>query len=413
MSIDFRTIALALGIVASCAVAGWSQSPSRTLSYEAPKPRAESDSVREDSGRATTAAFNDAAEAKQSAKVAPAAPSGGPSLADSCSNTAWDDSYFYGHRDGAWFGGAEYLLIRPHFSQDAAMMRETLTNPQIGPSVSTDTAIGFDYDYTSSIRAFIGYRLCDCGGEIQFTYWSLDAKAGAPTGTASATSTQEVFFFAPNELSPQVGGTLSASARVNVNAFDLDFSKRIPLGDCDCACCPAWDLKWSAGVRIASVAQSKDRAVTSPNTAPAGAVIEMSDYSTDFRGAGPRLGLEGRRYFGECGNFSLFARGSGSLLLGQFDSVRTINNYDATGTLITIDVSEQRQTRIIPVAELEVGGTWQVCDCFQITAGWLFQAWWDLGQTEVFARDTTGFDTAPDSNILSFDGLFVRAEYCF
>ncbi|HZZ72678.1 MAG TPA: Lpg1974 family pore-forming outer membrane protein [Pirellulales bacterium] len=404
MSIYLRAALLAA--FALTANLSWGQSTSKTLSYESPKPRAEAVSYDSTgSSRVTPAAYSDTAAPaaptpdKAVGAAAPAVMPAEKSLAEASQDTNWDDSYFYGHRDGAWFGGAEYLLLRTHLSQDTAYLR--LDEPNLNPPVfSTSTAINYNWDYASGIRAFVGYRLCDCGGELEFTYFGFNDTASA----ASATGTSTVMFTAPNDLSPSNGQTLFASASINLNTFDIDVSKRIPLGNCNC-CCPEWDLKWSAGVRIADVRQSKDRYFSDPNTG----VVRLTDYTTRFTGAGPRLGLEGRRYFGDCGNLSLFARGFGSLLLGDFDSRRTIT----TTAIPEVDSSIQDQTRIIPVAEIEVGGSWQLSERLLLTGGYLFQAWWDLGQSEIYTRTGNGFDTALDSNILSFDGFFVRAEYTF
>ena len=68
-------------------------------------------------------------------------------------------------------------------------------------------------------------------------------------------------------------------------------------------------------------------------------------------------------------------------------------------------------TRLIPVAEAEVGGMWQPSDRLKLSAGWLFQSWFDLGTS----GGTFGgfFAGADDGNTMSFDGLFLRGEVGF
>jgi hypothetical protein len=53
----------------------------------------------------------------------------------------------------------------------------------------------------------------------------------------------------------------------------------------------------------------------------------------------------------------------------------------------------------------------QVFQSWDVSAGWMFQSWWDLGAS----GGTFGgwFSGADDSNIMSFDGLFLRAEFCY
>ena len=68
-------------------------------------------------------------------------------------------------------------------------------------------------------------------------------------------------------------------------------------------------------------------------------------------------------------------------------------------------------TRTIPAIEMEVGTDWQLTDSLNFTAGWLFQAWFDMGTS----GGTFGgyFAGADDSNIMSFDGLFLRGEWTY
>ncbi|MEM9659567.1 MAG: hypothetical protein AAF961_14505 [Planctomycetota bacterium] len=69
---------------------------------------------------------------------------------------------------------------------------------------------------------------------------------------------------------------------------------------------------------------------------------------------------------------------------------------------------------VIPVTEIELGGTIQIGCHANITAGYFFAAWHDLGM-----RDT--YDFAPefqmglydDGNILGWEGLFVRGDVAF
>ena len=128
-------------------------------------------------------------------------------------------------------------------------------------------------------------------------------------------------------------------------------------------------------------------------------------FTANFIGAGPRLGLEARRYFGDAGRFSLFAKTNGSLLVGDYD-------FTAGATLpIFAGNQSTHQTRTIPVAEMELGACWRPWQFMSLSAGWLFQAWFDLGASGgQFGGIYVPVDTA---NIMSFDGLVLRAELTF
>jgi hypothetical protein len=71
--------------------------------------------------------------------------------------------------------------------------------------------------------------------------------------------------------------------------------------------------------------------------------------------------------------------------------------------------------------ESELGVTWAPESCFTISAGWMFQAWMNLGtsggtfngQNLPIGPVNNAFGGADDADIMSFDGLFVRAEVNF
>jgi hypothetical protein len=64
---------------------------------------------------------------------------------------------------------------------------------------------------------------------------------------------------------------------------------------------------------------------------------------------------------------------------------------------------------------------WRPTNRFNVRAGWLFQAWFNIGtsgggfdgENLPLAPVDTAFGQTDDADIMSFDGLFVRAEYSF
>jgi len=82
-------------------------------------------------------------------------------------------------RNTCWFGGVDYLWVRPHFSEAVAFTRGS-QSPTTYQTVAEE--LGFDYD--SSLRAFAGFRLADGNGAIRLTYWYLDGDTSVD-GTVS------------------------------------------------------------------------------------------------------------------------------------------------------------------------------------------------------------------------------------
>ncbi len=316
-------------------------------------------------------------------------------------------SSLFGPGRGRFFVGAEMLVLRPHFSEATAyiLRRDQVTNPN-NTTTSSDEWVYFNFDYDVSMRAYFGYRLPDCCSEVRFTYWNLkggDSKSATTNAAGNVTPTYFVVQPGPND-------TLTATSNVRGNIYDLDFSRCIQLGDkCQSCCsCPRWDLRWSAGVRIANMGYDNH---VSTNDASDGRL----DMVMDYVGAGPKVGLEGRRYFGRVGQFSFYSTLDIALLLGQFDHtmVRTTPPVGVGPTVIETFINNT--TRMVPVMEIELGTTWSPSDRLTLSAGWFFQAWWDLGMGE---QQTSGplstvHYTNDDANIMSWDGITLRAEYQF
>jgi hypothetical protein len=308
------------------------------------------------------------------------------------------------------------LLIRPRLSQGVAEVRRTLVTTQDGttPSDTTsnliDTSVNYCFDYSSSFRVALGYRLLDCGGDFEFSYWRLTGDAQVSDGPASIED-DELIIAGQLENNPGEGEFFSANTGVTANIYDIDFAKRLALGGpqnpCECDFCPRWDLRFLAGVRIGDVSRFNNNAVTDPN----GDIVSLGRIDARFTGAGPRVGIQGRRYFGMCGMVSVYAKGSQALLIGDYDMsrVRTALGDGESPTEITSQFDSF--CRMIPVTDIELGGTWQVAPYAFVSIGWFWQCWWDLGQAENI--DGSNFGPLDSANILGFDGLFLRGELLY
>src|SRR5581483_9004032 len=99
------------------------------------------------------------------------------------------------------------------------------------------------------------------------------------------------------------------------------------------------------------------------------------------------------------------ARGGGSLLLGGYNST---SGAVFTGVASANQAAHRMLT--VPVIEAELGGAWQPTPSLMFSAGWLWQAWFDLG---VSGGTTYGgkFVEADTASIMAFDGLFLRGLY--
>jgi hypothetical protein len=303
-------------------------------------------------------------------------------------------------------GGADLLLVRPTFSEAIAFARGTQTFPV---SLST-RAVPIEFDYEASYRAFVGMRNGESGAGWRFTYTSITADTQV-NGTAGGAGQFIVDPFGnlvgsvqvvdPADArgigtvvsqGPFVADAIRTFTSVDLRVYDIDFMS--PMG----VTCHGFTWSYQAGLRFADVQQFYESAVD-----VGGVNIARGDFDVDFFGVGPHVGINGERQFGG-GRVSLFGSLSGSLLVGNHDVV--FSNSPLPGVSFT---QEEVARRTIPVLESELGVRVRAFQSCTLTAGWLFQSWWDLGAS----GGTFGgwFSGADDSNIMSFDGLFLRAEF--
>lgn len=309
-----------------------------------------------------------------------------------------------------FFGGADYLLIRPHFSEAIAFARGT-QNLMAGTMNVVEEPLEFEYQ--NSLRATFGYRSAQGDTELRFTYWYIDTDTsvnggglapgqfivdpfGNMVGSAFVLNPGDARFDPTFTTPVGMGGeSIATTASVRLNVFDLDLGVAVLPQN------PSWLIDVRAGVRIAEVDQFYDSVIFDGN----GAQLSRGDFTVDFVGAGPRLGGGISRIFGQDGQFSVFSQGSGALLLGQYDLAfsNSVGGFSGSQT--------QSMTRLIPVVDMEVGGAWQMTDRLTLSAGYLFQAWFDLGVSG--GKFDGFFSGTDDANIMSFDGMFARAEVAF
>lgn len=299
--------------------------------------------------------------------------------------------------DSAILIGAEFLLVRPHFSEAVAFASG-------GQTFTTFTASAreLDFNYDPSFRTRLGYRFAESGQAFLLTYWNfrgdVDVSGRANPGGFLVDPFGNVAGLAINPqtltLLPS-GDLISTRAEVDMDVLDADMVfpliQRGPV-----------KILGVAGVRAAWIDQYYESVVTL-----GGANFAQGDFSVDFTGAGPHLGSHLAYSLNQDRSLSVFARTSGALLVGEYDV-----SFSNTTTFPPLQASQRTSvTKTIPVLEAELGLDWRVLPNAKISAGWMFQSWFDMGTS----GGTFGglFNGADDSNIMSFEGLTLSAELAF
>jgi hypothetical protein len=299
-----------------------------------------------------------------------------------------------------WFAGTDYRLLRTHFSEEVAFATLTAGAGPQGPDLRV-AASELKFDYRSAFSVFAGYHLNDYA-DVKFSYWHLDTSVGV-SGAAAAPN--QVIVDPYGNLAP-FGTTIDTTASVKLNVFDLEYIRRMED--------PTWPagIMYSAGLRFANVNQFYDS-----NIAAGGTQLSDGVFRVNWFGVGPYASLTGRVWLGENRRASLFAKAGGALLVGKNDITTDVS---VTGAF-TAGQSSGR-ILVVPVLESELGASWQPSDRWRLSAGWLVQAWFDLGVSGGtfsgqnlpaigFPPLQNVFGGADDSSIMAFDGLFLRAEY--
>jgi Legionella pneumophila major outer membrane protein precursor len=309
-----------------------------------------------------------------------------------------------GGRNVQLIAGAEYIYAQATFSDALAYVEQDTV-------AGGETFHQLDFDHESSYSFYGGAYLPDCGGAVIFDYTRMTSSADFAVNDSAFVNIFGAF---------EMNGDIEGDADVELNSYDVSFSKTIPLGCllggagcgdcCDDACaggcgtgcgwCPAWDITWSGGVRFADVGWDYRVAELNSN--------QSTTSSLDFDGFGGRVGLMGRRYIGKRGLFSIYGKGDWSLLFGEVDL--NLVQSDLAGDAFIRTSNDIT----VPVTEIELGASSHLGQHATLSAGYFWSAWHDLGMSPTTELNgLTAISHYDDANILGWNGFFARAEVAF
>jgi hypothetical protein len=264
-----------------------------------------------------------------------------------------------------WLAGVELDPVGPHLKNQ---LTGSVPTPAGAAQVQLPTA---DLGWTVSPRIDAGYRFSQGFGEVLASYRFVEA-TGAGT----------VAPFAPD------GSAGALRSRLDLNVFDLDYgSREFSLG-------PGWDMKWFAGVRLASLFFDC-QAVSD---------VLAQHEGNHFFGAGPHTGLELWHTFDDSG-LALFGRLDGGIVFGSIHQDFEQTTAAADGGLST-GSSQPQADQQVTVLAVQVGLGWAPPEApyLRFAGGYTFERWWNIG--EVGAVGTSAAQ-------LTVQGIFLRGEWRF
>lgn len=260
---------------------------------------------------------------------------------------------------GGVYGGAEAVIVRPHFSHEIDVLGGALDNGQPEP---------FDprFDVAVSPRIFVGWRNCR-GTGIRARYWYFDQEAELHN--------YEGFEATSDKL---VSG-------LDVQALDLEFTQLVCWGPVR--------SNFAFGVRYGSVENDWRDFSEVKNTYR----LERK-LRTVFDGWGPTIAMENRIPLG-CSNLAVVGNLRGALLFGDthytawgdFDFFEDEVAEAGNGYGNEQTVSEGRDD-VVAVAELQVGLEWQRYTRFGVLSAYgLFEGQYWAGATGNLGLDALIF----------------------
>jgi len=303
--------------------------------------------------------------------------------------------------------GADYLLLRPSFSNSTAMYQATAVG---GQSIAL-TPLNYDFGYASGVRGFIGYNFSeDTLG--RFSYLGIDAAtsvAGTVTGNyEGGNGTAYIGPFYTDAVDP--GASITSTANVSLDLYDLELARRFEI-DAETDGAARWDTAGSVGIRFMDSSVSTTVDTFSPSSPEYFVTTRRI-----FQGVGPRLAIQGRRYLGPARRWSAFATGGAALLVGSFSNDDT--RFVSPGNLL--ETQSVGGTLVVPNFDIALGTSWQWGPRTSISAGWMLMFFGNLGYSETIETNPVPPEppalatSVPLTNSsLTYDGAFFRLTHMF
>jgi hypothetical protein len=320
-----------------------------------------------------------------------------------------DDLPSWCPRPSRFLAGADYLLIRPSFSNSTAMYQATKTG---GRAIAL-TPVNYNFDYTGGLRGFLGYRLSD-DTIARFGYTAIDASTTTSgTATGNYTGNDGVAFIGPFlTLAAPVNARITSTAKMNLDMYDMELVRRFEI-DREPDNAPRWDTAGSAGIRFLDTSLK----TTVDNYCP---LCPNYFVTTEraFSGVGPRIAVQGRRYLGEDRRWSAFATGGAALLVGTYRNFDSRLTLPVNGQVQSLESQQVGGTIVVPNVDLSLGGTWQMGQKTTLSAGWMLMWFGDLGYSETIQTTSVPAGSAASSvpltnSSLAYDGFFFRLTQLF
>lgn len=309
---------------------------------------------------------------------------------------------------------------------DALYLRSTSSDSEYAtlfpPTIIQDYSLGetrsqvIDPSYDWGLHAQVGYLFPCTGNDVTIGYTYLKTNdgnsvvVGVPPDIRSFITVLPLSIIGGVNLLPQLATFRSAEGKLEheLSVVDLEAAQRFTTG--------AYDMRMFAGLRYANIDSSLNTFAYSFTRRGA------QDFQSQFRGLGPRIGVDARYCLSS--GFGLDADVSTSLLVGQMDS-----RYDLSAVVDSIfapRLSDEFTSRngsntcVVPVLEAKLGGDYTyIVDCrckstLVLEAGYQVTNYFNASdlRMRVLNPRNAALLSPGDQNDIAFDGPYLGVKYC-
>ena len=311
-----------------------------------------------------------------------------------------DSTVLVPSQHGGFKVGIDALYLRPSNSD---LNYATVVLPPDGFFTAGSQRNSFvDPAYDWGFYAQIGYLFPCTGNDLTLGYTYLRSDETDSVIAGSGATIAVVPFL--GAIFP--GGSATGKSEFDLNVADLEGGQRFTTG--------SYDMRMFAGLRYANIDHELQTHVQSTGV---GGPIGSQEFKSQFRGLGPRLGVDGRYClsigFGNDANLST------ALLVSHVDA-----HYDRTFQL-TPSLSVARfqarngsENRLVPVLEAKLGVDYTyIMDCrcksaLAFEAGYQATNYFNaVDHSRVLNLGGTAFDHQNTTTDIGFDGIYFGLKY--
>lgn len=304
---------------------------------------------------------------------------------------------------GGWTAMAEVMFMRPSTSELDYAILDADDAKIVGPA----EVLRVDTNYEPGFRIGVGYDLAGTGVDTKLVYtWlhtSFSDSVVEPSGF-------ELFDTRTNRASGDDNDRHRADEARAKFEFDYDVVD-LEVGQTFQAGGSAVEIRLFGGLRYASIDQVLEAVYTGGDFSQGSSDFTAVTSSLDLNGIGPRIGVGGSWDLGS--GFSLFGHTAGTLLVADFEGF-----LDQRRNNQIIELNEDFEIRVVPVAELSLGVGWvnQLSwALLTLRGGYEVENWFNIVdhmRLPLAVWSNPNFDTSNTTD-LSLDGFFFNANLEF